>query len=59
MSLKAIKIEHLEYYSKNDEKPWKDHSHSRKKLKKEKNKKMRRINKEEKPQQNKYDNYEY
>lgn len=61
MGLKAIKIEHLEhdYQYNKDEKPWQDHSRSRKYLKKQKNRKMRRFNKEEKPQQNKYDGYEF
>ena len=56
---KAEKIEHLEYRSKDEEKPWKDHSKSRKWLKKVRNKKARLTPKEEKPNMKDYDGWEY
>ncbi len=56
---KAEKIEHLERYLGEGGKPWKNNSHSRKYLKKARNKKARLTPKEEKPNMKNYDGSEY
>jgi len=60
MALKSIKIEHLERsLIKSDNHPWKDHSKSRKGLKKMRNRKLRRTPFTEKPATNRYTDYEF
>jgi hypothetical protein len=57
---KAEKIEHLEReFNQKSDKPWKNKSHSRKWLKKVRNKKARLTNKFEKPIMKNYDGWEY
>ena len=59
MSLKLEQIEHFEYlWKQTSDKPWKVKSHSRKKYKNQRNRKIRRVNKEEVPNI-KYKGWEY
>jgi len=59
MALKSIKIEHLERSLLKSDKPWKDHSKSRKGLKKMRNRKLRRTPVTEKPITRHYTDYEF
>lgn len=45
MALYRQQIEHLEHFWKNEEKPWKNYSHSRRYLKKQMNKFIRLVSK--------------
>ena len=56
---KAEKIEHLERELSEGGKPWKNNSHSRKYLKKMRNKKARLTPVEEIPNMKDYDGWEY
>jgi len=59
MALKSIKIEHLERSLLKSDESWKDHSKSRKGLKKMRNRKLRRTPVTEKPATKRYTDYEF